>query len=193
MSCSGEQEPASVLFVSQNISKIITCSQTTAFSTAAVNSSPLGATIKAYQLGRSSLHLAPSGCRFERKIIMATKAKTKLSKKEPYRGGCMQCPGSHDTLEMDTVLYQGFRGYYVRKDGDVHYWADSKLKWEEFKKASDIEAEAVLAPDHKWEIVLDNPFRGATGSAKAKTTGYSPTPRWASHEQKAPPERGLDE
>jgi hypothetical protein len=90
------------------------------------------------------------------------KAKTKLPEKKPFRGGCMHCPGSEDILQMDTVLYQGFGGYYVRKNGEIHYWPKSDLKWEEFKTLSDIELEAATDPNHKWEVVLDNPLGGAT-------------------------------
>jgi hypothetical protein len=69
---------------------------------------------------------------------------------------------------MDTVLYQGFGGCYVRKDDKVYYWADSNLKWEDFKKASDIEKDAARDPGHKWEIILDNPLRDTTWERQAR-------------------------
>jgi len=45
--------------------------------------------------------------------------------KKIHRGGCLCCPTTEDTLEMDTVLYQGFGGYHVNKNGKLHYMGDS--------------------------------------------------------------------
>lgn len=81
---------------------------------------------------------------------------------EKVRGGCMQCPGSHTLLEMDTVLYQGFGGYHVEKDGEEYYFPNSDLEWEEYKTLSQIEEEAVLEPDADWRVILNNPLRGGT-------------------------------
>lgn len=44
------------------------------------------------------------------------------------RGGCPHCPATEDKLEMDTVLYQGFGGYHVEKDGEVFYCGDQQAE-----------------------------------------------------------------
>jgi hypothetical protein len=63
---------------------------------------------------------------------------------------------------MDTVLYQGFGGYHVERDGECVYMGDPNGEWESFKTAGDVEKKAARATKHQWRIVLINPLRGAT-------------------------------
>lgn len=63
---------------------------------------------------------------------------------------------------MDTVLYRGFGGYHVEKDGEIYYWADSDLDWGNFKTLAQIERQAKRCPRSKWRVILNNPLRGAT-------------------------------
>lgn len=85
---------------------------------------------------------------------------TKQPKVEkPYRGGCMHCPGNHDLLEMDTVLYQGFGGWHVEKNGEIYYSGDPQAEWETFKTLAQIELEAAKEPDADWQVHLNNPLR----------------------------------
>lgn len=78
------------------------------------------------------------------------------------RGGCPCCPRTEDALALDTVLYQGFGGYHVEKDGEVFYWGGSNVEWDSFKTLADIEIDAKQAPEARWTVVLNNPLRGAT-------------------------------
>lgn len=80
----------------------------------------------------------------------------------PVRGGCMQCPGTHDLLPLDEVLYMGFGGYTVTKDGNLYYEGDPNGAWEGFKTLAEIEVEAAKEPDADWRVVLNNPMRGGT-------------------------------
>jgi hypothetical protein len=82
------------------------------------------------------------------------------------RGGCLCCPGSEDILSMSEVLYQGFGGYHVEKDGEIFYWPKSDLKWEEYKTLADIEKDAKKSPKSLWQVILNNPLRGATWERK---------------------------
>lgn len=86
--------------------------------------------------------------------------------KKTYAGGCLCCPGTDEHLDMDTVLYQGFGGYHVEKDGEIYYWADSDLEWEQYKTLADIEKEAKRTPGSVWRVILNNPLRGATWERK---------------------------
>lgn len=79
-----------------------------------------------------------------------------------HQGGCLCCPQTEDVLSMDEVLYYGFGGYTVKKDGEVFYKGDSDGNFNTFKRLKDIEEDAALEPDAKWEVVLFNPLRGAT-------------------------------
>jgi len=85
--------------------------------------------------------------------------------KKVFRRGCMQCPGNEDVLAMDTVLYNGFGGYHVKKDKKFYWAGDPQGKWESFPTLRKFEN---LARKEKgtWEIVLDNPLRGATWRRK---------------------------
>lgn len=66
-----------------------------------------------------------------------------------------------DILAMDTVLYYGFGGYTVRKNGKLFYEGDPDDKWENFKKMQEIEIEAQKEPKAKWEVELAEPLCGA--------------------------------
>ena len=79
----------------------------------------------------------------------------------PTRMFCLCCDGTQSHLDLDTVLYNGFGGYYVTKNGETFY-SGHDLDWEEYKKLSDIEAEAKLDPDQDWQVILFSPLRGAT-------------------------------
>jgi len=82
-------------------------------------------------------------------------------KKTIYRGGCLSCPGNEDILDMNEVLYQGFGGYHVKRNGKIFYIGDSNLEWEKYKTLKDIEKSAKKDPKAKWQVILDNPLRGA--------------------------------
>lgn len=71
-------------------------------------------------------------------------------------------PKAPDELPLDEILYQGFGGYHVLRNDKVFYWAEANLQWTEFKTLADIEQEARKAPEEKWEVILNNPLRGAT-------------------------------
>ena len=88
--------------------------------------------------------------------------------KKIYRGDCPSCPGNEDYLSMDTVLYNGFGGYYVSKDGEEFYSGDPNGEWESFKTLKEIELEARINPG-KWKVILNNPLRGATWERNNKT------------------------
>lgn len=91
----------------------------------------------------------------------------KEKKKKIYRGGCVHCPGSQDLLALDTVLYYGFGGYEVRKNGKLFFMGDPNGKWEDYPTLNKFEkvARKVRA---KWEVELNNPLRGARWQRKGK-------------------------
>jgi len=73
------------------------------------------------------------------------------------------CPTpTDDKLKMNTVLYYGFGGYTVKKNGELFYEGDPQGEWDSFKKLRDIEKEAKEEPKSKWEVILYDPLNGAT-------------------------------
>lgn len=85
---------------------------------------------------------------------------SKNNMKHTYRGGCGCCPKSNDILAMDTVLYNGFGGYRVRFNGSLYWQGDPNDNWDDFPTLRRFEMEARVKKG-RWEIVLDNPLRGA--------------------------------
>lgn len=67
---------------------------------------------------------------------------------------------------MDTVLYNGFGGYHVMKGKELFYICDSRGEWDSFLTLADIEVEAKKNPKSKWQVILNNPLRGATWTRK---------------------------
>lgn len=78
-----------------------------------------------------------------------------------HRGGCLHCPKSEDTLSLNEVLYNGFGGYAVYLNDEVYFEGDPNGDWESFPTLRKFETEARQTPG-KWEVVLNNPLRGAT-------------------------------
>lgn len=90
-----------------------------------------------------------------------------MKKDKHYRGGCLHCPRTEDELAMDTILYSGFGGYTVKKDGKLFYSGDPQEDdMSKFKTLADIEKQAKRSPKSKWEVELSLPLRGATWRRK---------------------------
>lgn len=93
-----------------------------------------------------------------------------MKKMLKHRGGCLNCPQTEDFLSMDEVLYNGFGGYRVEKDGELYYQGKSDQAFEDFKTLREIEDMAKLNhPNAYWEVILDNPLRGATWTRDNET------------------------
>lgn len=81
---------------------------------------------------------------------------------KPKRVGCLCCGSNVEThLPMDTVLYMGFGGWMITKNGELFYMADSNLEWEQFKTLADIEKSAKKDTKADWRAVCDTPLHGA--------------------------------
>jgi len=81
--------------------------------------------------------------------------------------GCACCPRTEDKLDLDTVLYNGFGGYHVEYNGEVMYSGDCNGEWESFKTLEQIEQQARKTKGI-WQVILNNPLRGATWTRKGK-------------------------
>lgn len=94
--------------------------------------------------------------------------KKETKDKKIHRGGCLCCPQTEDILPMDTVLYWGFGGYKVYKNGKMFYMGKPDAKWESYKTLKKIEREAKKYPRSKWVVELNNPLRGAKWKRNSK-------------------------
>jgi len=84
-----------------------------------------------------------------------------------HRVGCIHCGRTEDLLDLDTVLYYGFGGYQVQKDGKVIYQGDHDGEWETFKQLKEFD-EMAEKEKGEWQVILNSPLRGATWERKEK-------------------------
>lgn len=84
-----------------------------------------------------------------------------MENKIKHGGGCGCCPKSNDVLAMDTVLYNGFGGYTVYLNDEVYFQGNPNDNFDSFPTLRKFEMIA-RKNDGKWEVVLNNPLRGAT-------------------------------
>ena len=75
---------------------------------------------------------------------------------------CLCCGTTEVHLSMDTVLYNGFGGWSVSKNGEIYYIGGSNDEWDTFKTLADIEKDASEMPNYDWRAELFTPLRGAT-------------------------------
>lgn len=80
---------------------------------------------------------------------------------EPKAGGCLCCGnGAVSHLPLDTVLYQGFGGWHITKDGKFFFQDDSNKEWDQFKTLQYIENKAKRDANHDWRAECYTPLHG---------------------------------
>ncbi len=84
-----------------------------------------------------------------------------MTPNKKFRGGCLCCQGTEDALPLDTVLYQGFGGFHVERDGEIIYYPACNTDWDDFKTLAFFERMARRNAKAIWRVVLSNPLRGA--------------------------------
>lgn len=95
--------------------------------------------------------------------VLNAGAVTFLPAIKPKRFGCLCCGSNVEThLPMDTVLYMGFGGWTITKDGEVFFMDDSDKEWEEYKTLEWIEKKAKRDPKHDWRAECFTPLHGET-------------------------------
>lgn len=77
---------------------------------------------------------------------------------QPTHHGCLCCPGAEQTLSMETVLYNGFGGWAIFKNGEPFFMDESNKEWEEFETLAFIEEMAQKEPDADWRAHCDTPL-----------------------------------
>jgi hypothetical protein len=84
--------------------------------------------------------------------------------------GCLNCGYTEQRLPMNTRLYNGFGGWWIKKDRKL-YFMEAPKKWEERNKGKTlmyIEIRARLQPECDWQAVLDLPMRSAVYQRQGK-------------------------
>lgn len=97
--------------------------------------------------------------------------------------GCLNCPQTEEVLPLDEVMYNGFGGWSLLKNGE-HFYSTSpseNIEWDKYPKVKDFEKMAREDETAKWEIEMTLPLRGAlyerTGrnkwELKSKNNGFA--------------------
>lgn len=81
---------------------------------------------------------------------------------KPKLVGCPCCGSAETHLPMDTVLYNGFGGWTITKDGELFFIEDSNKEFEDFKTLEFIEEKAKHEPNHDWRAECFTPLHGET-------------------------------
>lgn len=76
--------------------------------------------------------------------------------------GCLCCPSTEPVLCMKTVLYNGYGGWSITKNGAQYFTEDQNKDWSETKVMAEIEKEASQDPENDWRAELYLPLREAT-------------------------------
>ena len=90
----------------------------------------------------------------------------------PIKGkhiGCLNCGGNESKLPMRSLLYSGFGGWYITKDGEHYFEEKVNLEFNENKTLSYIERRAKLEPEADWRAIVFLPLRGATYQRQGKS------------------------
>lgn len=75
--------------------------------------------------------------------------------------GCLNCGGNEELAPLDMIIAVGFGMANCTKDGVEVYSEPTDLdsaQEEDFKTVGEMEALAVLDPDHDWQILKDAPL-----------------------------------
>lgn len=75
--------------------------------------------------------------------------------------GCLCCEGLGHELPLDTVLYNGFGGWSISKDGQM-FSDDMDKEWENFITLVQVEEMAAKEPDLDWRAICYTPLHGET-------------------------------
>jgi hypothetical protein len=91
-----------------------------------------------------------------------------FKKLPPLKGktiGCATCGYTEAVLSLDTILYNGFGGWTVTKNGELFYQSESDEY--EGKTVREIEMEARHWPEEDWRCEIFFPLREATYQRQA--------------------------
>ena len=83
--------------------------------------------------------------------------------------GCLNCGRTQDILPMRTLLYNGFGGWHITKNGKFYFAEDMNKEFDDNKTLSYVERRAKLEPDNDWRAHCDLPLRSAVYQRQGKS------------------------
>lgn len=86
----------------------------------------------------------------------------KLKPIKKKNAGRLCCNSLNSHLPFDTVLYMGFGGWSVTKNGELFYMGDNDTEWDKFKTLADIERTAKRHAKDDWRAECFTPLHGET-------------------------------
>jgi hypothetical protein len=82
--------------------------------------------------------------------------------------GCLCCGGKGELLPMEAVMYNGFGGWTVTKNGETFYCGDHNSEWEEFKTIAQIEEMIGEDDESEYLAIKYTPLSGGTFQRQSK-------------------------
>lgn len=83
-------------------------------------------------------------------------------------GGSLCCGGTSAILDVNTVLYNGYGGWSIQKNGSLFYCGEIDTDWEKEKSIADIDEEIdpstyphLSDPNDEYVAIFDSPLRSA--------------------------------
>lgn len=84
----------------------------------------------------------------------------KLKPIKKKHSGCLCCSVLGHQLPLDTVLYMGFGGWTITKNGKHYFSEDVDKEFEQMKTLAFIEKKAKRESSSDWRAVCDTPLHG---------------------------------
>lgn len=78
---------------------------------------------------------------------------------EKVHRGCLCCPGTTESLKMNTRLYNGFGGWSIKRNG-MMFFCDQTGDYNKAPTLLKFEKLARKEPEECWEAELYLPLRG---------------------------------
>lgn len=81
---------------------------------------------------------------------------------------CLCCQSTDEILPLETLLYMGFGGWNVSKNGEMFFVERNDIEFEESKTLADIETMIGEDEESEYLAVFFSPLRGCTYQRHSK-------------------------
>lgn len=81
---------------------------------------------------------------------------------------CLCCQSTDTILPLDTLLYMGFGGWNILKNGEIFFVEGNNIEFENSKSLADIEQMIGKDDENEYIAVFFSPLRGSTYQRHSK-------------------------
>lgn len=101
-------------------------------------------------------------------ILMHIKQHWKKPAIKSSKVTCVCCNSTDEVLALDTLLYMGFGGWNISKNGEPFFVEENNVEFENSKTLSDVEEMIGEDDESEYLAVLFSPLLGATYQRHSK-------------------------